>query len=145
MLIEHRLDNLELRSCVARLSAPVFHPCLLLRIGDPCFLCRIGSVSLGLSGRRHECDLITRSHLVQQSSSARSIRQLGGEAGHEVKWRAHKKRAICRLLLLLLPRALIVRIGGTPLRVIRRRILKPLLRDLVLVPLMTGDAAADRA
>jgi hypothetical protein len=38
--------------------------------------------------------LITRVHLVKQTPSARSIRQLGGEAGHEVKWRAHKKRAI---------------------------------------------------
>ena len=51
---------------------------------------------------------------------------------------------IVERILLLPPGAFIVRIGCFALRVVRSRILKPLLSDLMLVPLVTGDAATDR-
>jgi hypothetical protein len=54
------------------------------------------------------------------------------------------ERMIVERVLLLPPGAFIVRIGCFALRVVCSRILKPLLSDLMLVPLVTGDAATDR-
>jgi hypothetical protein len=54
------------------------------------------------------------------------------------------RRMIVERVLLPPPGAFIVRVGCSALRVVCSRILKSLLSDLMLVPLVTGDAATDR-